>query len=189
MRDAGEISGIMFDITNNINFWLTFVLTTSICLIPFYIIRRAEFFSADNIINNLKKKNYEDDYKKKYLVKGLEGMSKNLRYVVKFKKILQGHEIEDDNYANKRVKQLVELFQTTRKNKKEKKEVTPKRICIREVKPLQRSLSFVECKYDMDRMLEKKRKEENEQVSEIATRNRLIIDLGRNSKFSLNKNM
>jgi hypothetical protein len=142
MRDAGEISGILFDIISNINFFLTCILTISFCIIPFYIVRRVEFFSTDNIINNLRKKNYEDDYKKKYLVKGLEGMSKNLRYVVKFKKILQGHDIEDDNYANKRVKQLVELFQSTRKSKKEKKKVTVNNIEFGYVKPPKRSKSF-----------------------------------------------
>jgi hypothetical protein len=119
--NSGEISGIFFDLIFNLNFWFTFLLTVCICMIPFYIMRRIEFFSADNFIHNLKQKNYEDDFKKKYLVKGLQGMSKNLRYVVKFKKMLQGGEVDDDNYANKRVKQLVEQFQSTRKIKGNKK--------------------------------------------------------------------
>jgi len=118
LRNAGELSGIIPDVLQNLNFWLTSLLTIACCVVPFYIIRRVEFFSSDTIINNLRKKNYQDDFKKKYLVKGLEGMSKNLRYVVKFKKILQGAEIEDDNYANKRVKELVEQFQSSRKLKR-----------------------------------------------------------------------
>ena len=118
LRNAGELSGVIPDVVQTLNFWLTSLLTIACCVVPFFIIRRVEFFSSDTIINNLRKKNYQDDFKKKYLIKGLEGMSKNLRYVIKFKKILQGAEIEDDNYANKRVKELVEQFQSSRKIKR-----------------------------------------------------------------------
>ena len=92
------------------------VLASAICLIPFFILRRIDLHFSKEIIQNIRQKKYEYNFIKKSLSSKLEEFTKNIRHLVKFKKILHGDSIEYDNYANKKVKELVELYQDSRKN-------------------------------------------------------------------------
>ncbi len=115
MRNSGQISGITFDILSSLLFWFTLFLTCAVCYYPFLIVRRCDLHFSDNIINNIRQRNYEYNFIKKILANKLESLTKNIRHIVKFKKILQGEDLEYDNYANKKVKELVDLFQDKRK--------------------------------------------------------------------------
>jgi hypothetical protein len=96
------------------------LLICSICVIPFLIIRRIDLHFSENIINNIRQRKYKYNFVKKSLVNNLEDITKNIRHIVKFKKILKGESMEYDNYANKKVKELVDLYQETKNRNKSK---------------------------------------------------------------------
>jgi len=52
------------------------------------------------------------------LVNNLEEITKSIRHIVKFKKILKGENMEFDNYADKKVKELVDLYQEMKCHRK-----------------------------------------------------------------------
>ena len=88
------------------------------CLIPVYISKYATYLFGDNIINNIRNGNYEHDLKRKKYVKKINQMMKCTRSVAKFKKIYhnqQTNQNQDDNFAEKKMKEMVEMY---KKNKK-----------------------------------------------------------------------
>jgi hypothetical protein len=113
-----------FDIYNSLsiilsNFWiwLTIIMTCSFCLIPFYIIRRAEFFFGEFIINKIKQKDFKEYLIEKFYQKKIDQMTRVIRSVAKFKRIYyQKKEIkEDDNLANQKMREIVDQFKAQRK--------------------------------------------------------------------------
>ena len=114
IRNAGQISGITLDILSNLIFWITLLLICSICIIPFLIIRRIDLHFSENILTNIRQKKYKYNFVKKSLVNNLEEITKSIRHLVKFKKVLKGENMEFDNYADKKVKELVDLYQETK---------------------------------------------------------------------------
>lgn len=57
--NAGDISGIAFDILSNPLFWLTVIVTTLFIILPFKLLRTYENLFEDNIVNNLRQKNID----------------------------------------------------------------------------------------------------------------------------------
>jgi len=98
--------------------WLTIILTCSFCLIPFYIIRRAEFFFGEFITNKIKQNNFKQYIIEKFYQKKIDQMTRVIRSVAKFKRIYyQEDEIkEDDNLANQKMRKIVEQFKAHKKN-------------------------------------------------------------------------
>jgi hypothetical protein len=119
LSESYQISGIFFDITGNIQFWLSVLITVYISLIFFIAARRIEILFSDNIINNLRHHKYEDDYSKKVYLKKLSEMQKYTRSLAKFKKMLnETDNYEPDNLEDKKLKDMVDTFKSERHKKK-----------------------------------------------------------------------
>lgn len=117
-ENSGQLSGITFDCLGNIFFWITTIFTSAVCLIPFFIARRIEYHFSENIINNLMQKKYQHDYAKKIYGKKLEQMTKCTRSIAKFKRMYKANnnEIEVDNYRDKKMKEIVDMYKTNKKS-------------------------------------------------------------------------
>jgi hypothetical protein len=120
------ISGILLDSISNLYFWLVVICTSGICLAPFYLIRSLHYFFGESVVNNLKYNNYQKDYMKKKYLKMLEELSKCTRSVVKFKKILKQRDFEADNYADKRMKEIVDNYLENKRGSRVNKELFEK---------------------------------------------------------------
>ena len=119
-RDAGELSGITGDIVSNPLFWFTVGMTCGLCLVPFYVARKGDFHFSENIISNLRQRKYEQNYAKKIYIKKLEQMTKATRTIMKFKRLYKEENPDTDNYADKRMKEMVEAYRSNKlKQKKE----------------------------------------------------------------------
>jgi hypothetical protein len=112
-----EIYNSLSIILSNIFIWLTIIMTCSFCLIPFYIIRRAEFFFGEFIINKIKQKDFKEYLIEKFYQKKIDQMTRVIRSVAKFKRIYnQEEEIkEDDNLADQKMREIVNQFKAQRK--------------------------------------------------------------------------
>lgn len=114
-----QVSGLTYDILGNIIFWLTVLLTASICSVPIFAVRRAEFMFTDTIINNLRRNQYQKDYKRKVLCAKLKTMTQYQRTVDKFKRIYKQNEnVDIDNYADKRMKDIIDQYKSNRQHYK-----------------------------------------------------------------------
>ena len=104
-------------ILRNIFSWLTIIMTCSFCLIPFFIIRRGEFFFGEFITNKIKQKNFKEYAIEKFYQKKIDQMTRVIRSVAKFKRIFyQEDELkEDDNLANQKMRKIVDQFKAQRK--------------------------------------------------------------------------
>jgi len=115
-RNAGEASGITGEVVGNLLFWVTTIITSCFALVPFFIIRRADYHFSENIISNVRQKKYEHDYAKKVYVKKLEQITKATRSIAKFKRLYKESNMQADNYADKQLIELVKLFKNNRKS-------------------------------------------------------------------------
>jgi len=116
-----EIYNSLSFMLSNIFTWFTIIITCSFCLIPYYILRRVEFFFGGFIINKMKLKLYKDTFIEKFYQKKVEQMTRVVRRVAKFKRIYYNeNENEDnpndDNLVNKKMKKFVDEFKIKRKN-------------------------------------------------------------------------
>lgn len=112
-------SGILMDSMGNLYFWLVVICTSGLTLAPFYLLRSIQIFFGESIIHNLRTGNYQKDYLKKKYIKMLEELAKCTRSVVKFKRIFKQNNFEADNYADKRMKEIVENYKQNKKNMRE----------------------------------------------------------------------
>ena len=96
---------------------LTYLITCSVCLILFYILRRGEYFFGGFIVNKIKQKQF-DIFIEKFYQKKVEQMTRVVRNVAKFKRYYynERENIEDDDYNDQKMKKIVEEF----KDKKSK---------------------------------------------------------------------
>jgi hypothetical protein len=96
---------------------MTILLSCSFCLIPFYILRRAEFFFGEFIINKIKQNDFKEYIIEKFYQKKIDQMTRVVRSVNKFKRIYyQKDEMkEDDNFANKKMRKIVDQFKAHKK--------------------------------------------------------------------------
>jgi len=120
---AAQISGIFFDITSNLNFWLLVILTVYISILPYLIITRIKFLFSDSLVNDLNHRNYENHFDRKKYNKKLNEMNKFLRTFEKVKKISKLDEnYEPDNLADKKIKDMVETYRNIKILKTNKKD-------------------------------------------------------------------
>ncbi len=113
------MGGILYDIIDNPQIWLTIILTTYACILPHIIIRRWEVLFSKDIINNLRHKKYQEDFKKKSYYKKIEEVGRFTRFISKFRKIFsKSEDYEPENLTDKKFKGVVDGFRSSRKEKK-----------------------------------------------------------------------
>jgi magnesium-transporting ATPase (P-type) len=128
IRDAGQVSGIFFDIVGNIQFWLTMIITCYVTLIIFIVSRRLEVLFSDTIINNIRHNNYSDNYERKEFKDKLTEVQKYSRSLAKFKKIMKkDEEYEPQNLAEKKIKSMVDTFKSSTNILKESRSKSPEK--------------------------------------------------------------
>jgi len=89
------------------------------------ISRKIEFFLSQNIVNNLRNRNFEDDYTRKICVKKIEQMHKCSRSLAKFRKIYNANKnnktMNIQNLADKKMKEIVDQYKKSKIESKSKK--------------------------------------------------------------------
>ena len=84
-------------------------MTCSICLVFYFIIRRAEVFFGGFIVNKIEQRKYHKIIRRKFYLKKLEQMTRVVRNYSKFKRFLYGNIEEDkvDNLADQKISNYV----------------------------------------------------------------------------------
>ena len=111
-------------IMGNWNFWFTMIALCSSVCIPFFILRRAEYFFGGFIVNLILQKKINNIYLIKYCQRKVEEMTRVHRNVAKFTKIYKNKDgtLKIDNFGDEQMKKWVDQFKMERKiNKKSKK--------------------------------------------------------------------
>ena len=115
------LSGDTYETLSNLNFWLVFILSSAMCIIPFLIYRRMVFFFGGYIVDLIKLGRYEHLYVEKFYKKKIEQMTKAKRSVAKFKRIYSAEKKYNnvyDNIADQQMKKIVDEFRQKRKKNK-----------------------------------------------------------------------
>ena len=105
-------------ISGNLFNWLTIIMTSSMCVIPFYILRRVEFFFGEFITNKIKQNNFKDYIIEKFYQKKIDQMTRVVRSVAKFKRLYYQEDDnmkEDDNLANQKMRKIVDQFKAQKR--------------------------------------------------------------------------
>ncbi len=118
IRNARELSGITGDVLSNLLFWLVLLVTCAICVLFFQIVRNCEMLFSGSIINNLRRNRYYHEYEKKIYLKKLEQMNRCRRTLVKFKRLYKQNDYEAENYADKRMKEMVDMYRNEHDRRK-----------------------------------------------------------------------
>jgi hypothetical protein len=118
-----SLGAYTYDIISNVEFWFILVISSSMCLIPIIISRKVDLLFSISIINNIRNKKFEDDYLKKTYIKKLENMTKCTRSLARFKRIYKAeNEFVPQNYADKKMKEFVELYKNLKKEENKEDE-------------------------------------------------------------------
>ena len=121
IKNDNKLSGIISQLISNINFLTLIIACACICL-PFYILRRMEFYFGINIANFIKTKNKNEIFEGIYYKTKITQMIRALTAINKFKKIKKEisfdkkikYENLNEIYYEKAVKQYIKI----NKNKK-----------------------------------------------------------------------
>ena len=119
-----DINGDLFEFLGNPIFWLTLIITCSIVIIPFFILRRMEFFFGGFIVDMIKQNKYEQYYVEKFYQKKIDQMIRAKTSVVKFKKIYKNQDNVDDahdNIADQQMRKIVNEYKIHRNENKKNK--------------------------------------------------------------------
>ena len=110
-------------IMGNWTFWLTLIAECATLFIPFYILRKAEFFFGGFIVNLILQNQINNVYLVKYCQKKVEEMTRVHRNVAKFTKIYKNKDgtIKIDNFGDQQMKKWVDQFKLERKKYKTSK--------------------------------------------------------------------
>ena len=111
-------------IMGNWNFWFTLLAICGLLCIPFYILRKSEYFFGGFIVNLVLQKKVNNIYLYKYCQKKVEEMTRVHRNVAKFTKLYKNKDgtVKIDNFGDEQMKKWVDQFKLDRKrNKKHKK--------------------------------------------------------------------
>jgi hypothetical protein len=110
-------------IMGNWYFWLSLIAVCGIIGVPFYILRKAEFFFGGFIVNLILQKKINYIYLVKYCQKKVEEMTRVNRSVAKFIKIYKSKDKNEyiDNFADQQMKKIVDEFRVNRKRIKKSK--------------------------------------------------------------------
>jgi len=117
LKSGYMIGGIMIDTAKCPLFWLVMLCTCGITLLPFYLFRRLEFFFNNTIINNVNLNRYKQDYQIKQTKIKLEELSKFNRSIAKFKRVYNQNNFEAQNYADRKMKEIVENYKLNKKTR------------------------------------------------------------------------
>ena len=110
-------------IMGNWYFWFSLLALCGIIGIPFFILRRAEYFFGGFIVNLILQKKINNIYLVKYCQKKVEQMTRVNRSVAKFIKIYKNRDetTKIDNFADQQMKKIVDEFRVNRKKYKRSK--------------------------------------------------------------------
>ena len=116
VNEESELHETLKFMLKNWNSWLTGLITCSLCLIFFYILRRGEYFFGGFILNKIKQKQF-DIFIEKFYQKKVEQMTRVVRNVAKFKRIYYNEEENDqeDILNDQKMKKIVEEFKDKKK--------------------------------------------------------------------------
>ena len=116
LHEESELHKTLKFMLKNWNSWLTGLITCSICLILFYILRRGEYFFGGFILNKIKQKQF-DIFIEKFYQKKVEQMTRVMRNVAKFKRIYYNEQenVQEDNLNDQKMKKIVEEFKDKKK--------------------------------------------------------------------------
>ena len=111
-NDNFEIYNSLTLMLSNILTWLTIIITSSFCLLFFYIVRRGEFYFGEFIANNITQKRFKDYFIEKFYQKKVDQMTRVVRSVAKFKRIYYNpiEDDRDDNLADQKMRKFVNEF-------------------------------------------------------------------------------
>ena len=118
-----DINGDLYVFLGNGTFWLSVILSCSIILIPFFILRRAEFFFGGFIVDMIKQNKFEPYYIQKFYQKKIEQMTRVMRSLTKFRKIYRNEnniDVAHDNFADQQMRKVVDEYKIHRKESKNK---------------------------------------------------------------------
>ena len=120
-----DIYNSLYIILHNAFTWLTLIMASSFCLVPFYILRRAEFFFGGFILNAIKLKLYKDSFIEKFYKKKIEQMTKFVRQYVRFQRFYynknDNNNNNEDNLEDEKIKNSVADFRIQKKKSFKKK--------------------------------------------------------------------
>ena len=110
-------------IMGNWNFWFTLIAICSVLSLPFYILRKSEYFFGGFIVNLILQKKVNNIYLIKYSQKKVEEMTRVHRNVAKFTKIYKNKDgtVKIDNFGDEQMKKWVDQFKLDRKKNKRTK--------------------------------------------------------------------
>ena len=118
-----DINGDLYEFLGNGIFWLTLILTCSVVILPFFILRRLEFFFGGFIVDMIKQNKYEQYYIEKFYQKKIDHMIRAKRSVLKFKKLYKNEDEIDyahDNIADQQMRKIVNEYKNHRMESKKK---------------------------------------------------------------------
>ena len=110
-NQESELYDTLAFMLKNVTVWLTIIITSSFCLVLFYILRRSEFFFGGFILNKIKQKQF-DIFIEKFYQKKLDQMTRVVRNVAKFKRIYYNEQdnSQEDILNDQKMKKIVEEF-------------------------------------------------------------------------------
>ena len=114
-------------IMGNWNFWFTLIAICAAICLPFYILRKSEYFFGGFIVNLILQKKVHNIYLIKYSQKKVEEMTRVHRNVAKFTKIYKNKDgtVKIDNFGDEQMKKWVDQFKLDRKqNRRPKRKQT-----------------------------------------------------------------
>ena len=110
-------------IMGNWYFWFTLFALCGVIGVPFYILRKAEFFFGGFIVNLIIQKKINNIYLVKYCQRKVEQMILVNRSVAKFKKLYKDDSAKIDNFADQQMKKIVDEFRDFRRKKKKSRKI------------------------------------------------------------------
>ena len=112
-------------IMGNWNFWFTIIAICALLCVPFYILRKSEYFFGGFIVNLILQKKINNIYLIKYCQKKVEEMTRVHRNVAKFTKIYKNKDgtFKIDNFGDEQMKKWVDQFKSERRKSKKRKKV------------------------------------------------------------------
>ena len=110
-------------IMGNWYFWLTLLAICGLIGVPFYILRKSEFFFGGFIVNLILQNKIDNIYMAKYCQRKVEEMTRVNRSVAKFMKLYKNKDeaTKIDNFADQQMKKIVDEFKVSRKRYKKKR--------------------------------------------------------------------
>ena len=114
----------LFFIIGNLNFLLIIIINVGIIYMPFYILRKCEYFFGGFILDAIKQEKLKNIRDMIFYKEKLDLMIRTVRSVAKFKKIYQksNKQIEYDNIIDRQMKKIVDEFIVMKKKKEKENE-------------------------------------------------------------------